>query len=87
VSSDSVDVPINNGDTTRRKVHTTSPTNDITAEFSPSFLNNSNKSKVTLRKQTQNIAARAAQRKAHLHHQELMEDMGKKNFKIELFLF
>jgi hypothetical protein len=76
VSSESVDVPINNGDATRRKVHTTSPTNDITTEFSPLFFNNSTKSKVKLRKQTQNIAARAAQRKAHLHHQELMEDIG-----------
>ncbi len=84
MSSESVDVPINNGDTTngatRRKVHTTSPPNDLIDETSPLFLNNTGKSKVKLRKQTQNIAARAAQRRANLHHKELMEDMGKKKF-------
>ncbi len=75
MSSESVDVPINNGETTRRKVHTTSPPNDSTAESSPALLKNN---KVKLRKQTQDIAARAAQRRANLHHKELMEDMGKK---------
>jgi hypothetical protein len=78
MSSESVDVPINNGDTIRRKVHTTSPPDDSTAESSPAFFkNNPAKSKVKLRKQTQDIAARAAQRRANLHHKELMEDMGK----------
>jgi hypothetical protein len=76
MSSDSVDMPLNNGDTTRRKVHTNSPPNDSTAESSPLFISNSMNNKVTLRKQTQNIAARAAQRRANLHHKELMEDMG-----------
>ena len=74
VSSESVDVPINNGEATRRKVHTTTPPNDPLAESSPGLLKNN---KVKLRKQTQNIAARAAQRRANLHHKELMEDMGK----------
>ena len=42
---------------------------------------NSNvRNKVRLRKQTQDIAARAAQRRANLHHKELMEDMGKFSF-------
>ncbi len=91
MSSESVDVPLNgNGETaatggggTRRKAPTTSPTNDSTAESSPALLKNggttttsSNKSKNKLRKQTQDIAARAAQRRANLHHRELMEDMG-----------
>ncbi|CAF0876622.1 unnamed protein product [Rotaria sordida] len=82
MSSDSVDVSVHNGDTvtngiTRRKVHTTSPPNDSTAEASPTLYKNNNvKNKVKLRKQTQNIAARAAQRRANLHHKELMEDMG-----------
>ncbi len=77
ISSESVDVPINNGETSRRKVHTTSPPNDSTAESSPALLKSN---KVILRKQTQDIAARAAQRRANLHHKELMEDMGKKIF-------
>ena len=85
VSSESVDVPINNnnettggGGATRRKVRTTTPPNDSTAESSPAiFKNNNVKNKVKLRKQTQDIAARAAQRRANLHHKELMEDMGK----------
>ncbi|CAF3504051.1 unnamed protein product [Rotaria sp. Silwood1] len=82
MSSESVDVPLHNGDTTnngatRRKVHTTSPPNDSAAEASPTlFKNNNVRNKVKLRKQTQNIAARAAQRRANLHHKELMEDMG-----------
>jgi hypothetical protein len=63
MSSESVDVPINNGDST--------------AESSPALLKNN---KVKLRKQTQDIAARAAQRRANLHHKELMEDMGMKFF-------
>jgi len=69
ISSDSVDVPLNNGETgtTRRKVHTTSPPNDLP---------NSTTNKINLRKQTQDIAARAAQRRANRHHKELMEDMG-----------
>jgi len=92
MSSESVDVPINNGDTTngatRRKVHTNSPPNDLIDESSPLFSNNTGKSKVKLRKQTQNIAARAAQRRANLHHKELMEDMGtKKILKISFLYF
>ncbi|CAF4137460.1 unnamed protein product [Rotaria sp. Silwood2] len=82
ISSESVDVPIYNGDTTgngatRRKVHTTSPPNDSATEASPTLYKSNNvRNKVKLRKQTQNIAARAAQRRANLHHKELMEDMG-----------
>jgi len=77
MSSESVDVPINNGEATRRKVHTTSPPDDPLAESSPALLKTN---KVKLRKQTQDIAARAAQRRANLHHKELMEDMGKHFF-------
>jgi hypothetical protein len=87
MSSESVDVPINNnnetsggggGGATRRKVRTTTPPNDSTAESPPALPKNNNiKNKVKLRKQTQDIAARAAQRRANLHHKELMEDMGK----------
>jgi len=74
ISSESVDVPINNVDATRRKVHTTTPPpNDSTVELSLALPKNN---KVKLRKQTQDIAARAAQRRANLHHKELMEDMG-----------
>jgi hypothetical protein len=74
ISSESVDVPINNVDTTRRKVHTTTPPpNDSTVELSLALPKNN---KVKMRKQTQDIAARAAQRRANLHHKELMEDMG-----------
>jgi hypothetical protein len=87
LSSDSVDVPINNNDSinggaTRRQVHTTSPPHDSASELSPLvFKNNPNNSKVKLRKQTRDIAARAAQRRANLHHRELMGgDMGKKMF-------
>ena len=83
MSSESVDVPIYNNDTTgggpvRRKVHTTTtPPKDSPTESSPMLFKNSNiRNKVKLRKQTQNIAARAAQRRANLHHKELMEDMG-----------
>lgn len=75
VSSESVDVPIHNTDTTtRRKVRTTSPPLDQTVDSSPALFKNN---KVRLRKQTQDIAAKAAQRRANLHHKELMEDMGK----------
>lgn len=77
LSSESVDVPLNANDATRRKLHTTSPPDDITIEPLTSVLNNSFKNKAKLRKQTQDIAARAAQRRANLHHKELMEDMGK----------
>ncbi|CAF2836546.1 unnamed protein product [Rotaria sp. Silwood2] len=84
LSSESVDVPINTGDMTtgggggggvQRKVHTTTPPNDSSVEPTL-FLNNNVKGKAKLRKQTQDIAARAAQRRANLHHRELMEDMG-----------
>ena len=75
VSSESVDVPIHNTDTaTRRKVRTTSPPLDQTLDSSPALFKSS---KVRLRKQTKDIAAKAAQRRANLHHKELMEDMGK----------
>jgi len=81
MSSDSVDMPINNGDAARRKNYTTATSpNGSTGGSSPAFLNNPTKNKGTLRKQTQNIAARAAQRRANLHHKEVMEDMGKKIF-------
>lgn len=75
MSSESVDVPIHNTDTTtRRKVRTNSPPPDQVLESSPGLFKSN---KVRLRKQTQDIAARAAQRRANLHHRELMEDMGK----------
>ena len=79
ISSDSVDVPLNNGETgaTRRKVHTTSPPNEFAADPKSSSTTN----KINLRKQTQDIAARAAQRRANRHHKELMEDMGKRPVK------
>lgn len=74
-------MPINNGDAARRKNYTTATSpNGSTGGSSPAFLNNSTKNKGTLRKQTQNIAARAAQRRANLHHKEVMEDMGKNIF-------
>ncbi|CAF0771846.1 unnamed protein product [Rotaria sordida] len=84
LSSESVDVPINTNDMTtgggggaaNRKVHTTSPPNDSSVEPSTFFSNNNVKNKAKLRKQTQDIAARAAQRRANLHHKELMEDIG-----------
>ena len=77
MSSDSVDTPINNGDPTRRKSYRTSSPNGSTHGSSPAFFNNPLKNKGKLRKQTQNIAARAAQRRATLHHKELMGDLGK----------
>lgn len=79
MSSESVDVPIHsisnpNGDLSRRKIQMTSPPNDSSpGESSPALMKNN---KIRLRKQTQEIAARAAQRRANLHHKELMEDMG-----------
>lgn len=86
MSSDSVDTPINNGDVTRRKTHRTTSPNGSTAASSPAFFNTPVKNKGTLRKQTQNIAARAAQRRANLHHKEVMEDMGKKLFEMKIFI-
>lgn len=83
MSSESVDVPIQHTDTTRRKIRANSPPLDPTTEGSGMFLKNN---KVRLRKQTQDIAARAAQRRAKLHHQELMEDMGEKNQQQHFFL-
>ncbi|CAF0766429.1 unnamed protein product [Adineta steineri] len=69
MSSESVDTPINKTDTTiRNKTHTISPSNDN--------LHIPINNKVKLRKQTQDIAAKAAQRRANLHHKELMGDMG-----------
>ena len=79
MSSDSVDVPLNNNEGAaaagagRRKTRTTSPTNDDLSAGLPKT------NKTNLRKQTQDIAARAAQRRANRHHRELMEDMGKFN--------
>lgn len=84
MSSESVDVPIQHADATRRKVRTNSPPLDPTAESSPAFFKNN---KVRLRKQTQDIAARAAQRRANLHHKELMEDMGEKISKEKKTIF
>jgi len=82
MSSESVDVPIHsssnqNGDLSRRKLHATSPPNDSPGDSSPALMKNN---KIRLRKQTQEIAARAAQRRANLHHKELMEDMGRFEF-------
>jgi hypothetical protein len=81
ISSESVDVPITAGDSmggaTRHKVRATSPLNDWPAALSPVFRNTNGKDKVELRKQTQDIAARAAQRRANLHHKELTGDTGK----------
>ena len=63
---------------TRRKVHTTSPPHDTSLDSSPTFTkNNPGQNKVKVRKQTQDIAAKAAQRRANLHHKELMSDIGK----------
>lgn len=76
ISSDSVDVPVNHAD--RRKVHTTSPPHDMNADpLGQLSKANPTNNKINLRKQTQDIAARAAQRRANRHHKELMEDMGK----------
>ena len=80
VSSESVDMPMHTSDPgngengpTRRKVHTISPSRDSPMVSSPtSYKNNKGK----LRKQTQDIAAKAAQRRANLHHKQLMEDIG-----------
>ncbi|CAF0893479.1 unnamed protein product [Adineta ricciae] len=70
MSSESVDVPVTKNETSfiRSKNHLVPPANDS----SNHPLNNRTK----LRKQTQDIAAKAAQRRANLHHRELMEDMG-----------
>ncbi|CAF0971218.1 unnamed protein product [Adineta ricciae] len=77
LSSDIGDVSLTNVDGARRKGHTGgSPANDWPSESSPAFRNHSTRDKMDLRKQTQDIAARAAQRRANLHHKELMEDMG-----------
>lgn len=75
MSSDSVDVPVNgneanNAGVSRRRGQGTSPSNDESNLALPKT------NKATLRKQTQDIAARAAQRRATRHHRELMEDMG-----------
>ena len=82
LSSESLDLPLNTGDViggpgaTRPKVHTTSPVNDSIVESSGLISNNNMKNKAKFRKQTKNIAARAAQRRANLHHKELMEEIG-----------
>lgn len=74
MSSESVDVPIHsNGDLSKRKVQTTTSPNDSPGESSPALMKSN---KILLRKQTQEIAARAAQRRANIHHKELMEDIG-----------
>ena len=77
-SSDSVDPndSINGHGATRRKVHTTSPPHDTPDEFA-SIFNKNTQSKVKFRKQTLDIAAKAAQKRANLHHKQVMEDMGK----------
>jgi len=76
-SSDSVDPndSINGHGATRRKVHTTSPPHDTPDEFA-SIFNKNTQSKVKFRKQTLDIAAKAAQKRANLHHKQVMEDMG-----------
>lgn len=76
MSSDSGEVSSHLGDNVQRKNGPTVSPNGSTAASSPAFMNNPTKGKGTFRKQTQNIAARAAQRRANLHHREVMEDMG-----------
>ncbi|UJR33083.1 hypothetical protein I4U23_020542 [Adineta vaga] len=70
MSSESVDMPIHKNETssTRQKTHIIPPPHDLS--------NHPVNNKTKLRKQTQDIAAKAAQRRANLHHKELMEDMG-----------
>ena len=55
----------------KRKFNNTSPPTDISQNSSTA---NSTQSKVTFRRQTQEIAAKAAQKRADLHHRELMGD-------------
>ncbi|UJR14088.1 hypothetical protein I4U23_001084 [Adineta vaga] len=76
LNSESADASLANGDGTRRKGHAGSPANDWPSELSPAFRNHNGRDKMDLRKQTQDIAARAAQRRANLHHKELMQDIG-----------
>ncbi|CAF0893195.1 unnamed protein product [Adineta ricciae] len=70
MSSESVDMPVTKNETsfTRSKNHLAPPANDSS--------NHPVNNRTKLRKQTQDIAAKAAQRRANLHHRELMEDMG-----------
>jgi hypothetical protein len=81
-SSDSPEVPLNKAHnsihgtrTTHRKAQLRSPSYDSLTDLSTN--NKQNQNKVKLRKQTKYIAARAAQRRANLHHQELMDDIRK----------
>lgn len=79
-SSDSVDLPVYQNDSTIRRKGRISPLADTAPESSPNFLSKSTRSKDQLRKQTQDIAAKAAQRRANLHHKELMQDLGSSEF-------
>jgi hypothetical protein len=82
VSSDSVDLSLNPNETNnaRRRVYPTSPVSESTMDL-PSKVNGNN-SKVNLRKQTQDIAARAAQRRASRHHKELMDDISARQINV-----
>mgnify|MGYP001130404783 FL=1 len=79
-SSDSVDLPVHQNDSNTRRRGRISPLADTAPESSPNFLSKSTKNKDQLRKQTQDIAAKAAQRRANLHHKELMQDLGSTEF-------
>ena len=80
VSSGSVDVPVNQPETTASnlKAHTVASPNEYRGDLSPSTAVKSTtvKRRTKMRKQTQDITARAAQRRANIHHRELMEDAG-----------
>ncbi|CAF0886482.1 unnamed protein product [Didymodactylos carnosus] len=86
ISSESVDVPIDS-QIPRRKFSSPDASGGLRSnDPSPSLFNKNGttttagqgqqQAKGRLRKQTQDIAARAAQRRANLHHRELMEDLG-----------
>ena len=91
ISSDSVDVPLNNIDlgitntngtaASRRKGQTNSPPDEPAIDSLAKTT--AATGKPYLRKQTQDIAARAAQRRATRHHKELMEDMGEECYSSE----
>ena len=72
-------MPVTKNETssTRNKNHLAPPANDSS--------NHPVNNRTKLRKQTQDIAAKAAQRRANLHHRELMEDMGIVNL-IQIFI-
>ena len=85
VSSGSVDVPVKQSEATasnhtgseRRKDQTVTSPNEYRSELSPTAVKSTTvKRRTKMRKQTQDISARAAQRRANIHHRELMEDPG-----------